>query len=409
MTIIGVEWTKASSPTLTRIGAGGTSASYTGPASGGAAFDSFGVWGTQRRVNLWNDGTVTAAYGDRCYTDTDVTNMGQCMTECDAHLYFVDTTDIANKIRWYIADLSDAGSTITQAGGGTKTLADPADRHPAFRVIPQGGTTPVSIAHNYVSSYEPFYNVSLLESKSGVTPAGSHTIAEYRTAANARSTTRGWGLMTVQMWAELALKYIIEYASLNSQETLGEGVNHGTKLAAGYTAIGGTQPTGNGSWGNTGSETLPMVYRGVENLWGNTHTFIDGINVRVTDRVVFVSPQTNSIVANYGPYVGGSPGLAAPYVTTTYAEPSVAALDFVTEIDLSAADYVWMFSPKTAAGSASTYYCDGMLSPGTATHACAYGGGYNSYDAVGIFSKSNVSTSTSSAGNTTRLAFIPNA
>src|SRR5665647_2511071 len=98
MTVYGVKWhSDATSPTLDRL------ESNVG-LTAGASFDALAPW-TMRRCNLWSDGSPTAYYGDRCYTDTDVTNMGQATVQIPKFWYSVDVTDAANShVAYYISN-----------------------------------------------------------------------------------------------------------------------------------------------------------------------------------------------------------------------------------------------------------------------------------------------------------------
>ena len=81
----------------TGIGAGLEEAS--GWAAGAGAVSNFSAvspWNGIGRCNVWDDGTVTATHGARCYTDTDVTNMGQAMVSVPPFYSYVDTTKIAD-------------------------------------------------------------------------------------------------------------------------------------------------------------------------------------------------------------------------------------------------------------------------------------------------------------------------
>ena len=56
----------------------------------GTAFNTVAPWSGISRCNLWSNGTVTANYGDRCYTDTAVANMGNVMVKVPAFYQYID-------------------------------------------------------------------------------------------------------------------------------------------------------------------------------------------------------------------------------------------------------------------------------------------------------------------------------
>jgi hypothetical protein len=155
--------------------------------------------------------------------------------------------------------------------------------------------------------------------------------------------------------------YLVEYANWNSQSTsvgIGRGVvdkasgtgfageNNGAKSAD---ANIGTNGTGTG----TGTDGLtPIVYRGIENLWGNVYQFVIGIDIpdaayRVLKRDGTGTPKCPMDVGHY------ESSIAAP---VQYADPGNLdgyAKDILYE-DLSK----YLILPNHGGGSDSTYLCD---------------------------------------------------
>lgn len=130
----------------------------------------------------------------------------------------------------------------------------------------------------------------LLVSVSGRFPMVGLTRAEFRQLA----ANTGYEQHTFWLWQLIMLLYITEYGNWNSQAQIGEGnVNRtydspssSNQADSPHVAAGASNFLGN----NTGSLTTPnpfISYRGLENIWGNCWTFIDGFNVN--DRQVFVS------------------------------------------------------------------------------------------------------------------------
>src|SRR5450759_4560237 len=139
MTVYGVKWhSDATSPTLDRL------ESNVG-LTAGSSFNTLSPW-TMRRCNLWEDGTPTAYYGDRCYTDTDVTNMGQCMVQIPKFWYAVDAS-LANHVAFYISNTATPSPAI-------RNLNNDADLtfavHPAFTV------DSVDKPYAYIGAYEAY-------------------------------------------------------------------------------------------------------------------------------------------------------------------------------------------------------------------------------------------------------------
>jgi hypothetical protein len=180
------------------------------------------------------------------------------------------------------------------------------------------------------------------------------------TYCNNIGSTR-WGCENVWTLDALTMLYLIEYANWNSQSTsvgIGRGVvdkasgtgfageNNGAKSAD--TNIG-TNGTGTG----TGTNGLtPIVYRGIENFWGNVYQFIIGIDVtdaayRVLKRDGTGSPKCPMDAGHY------ESSIAAPVQYADPANPDSYAKGILYE-DLSK----YLVLPNLGGGSDSTYLCD---------------------------------------------------
>ena len=77
--------------------------------------------------------------------------------------------------------------------------------------------------------------------------------------------------------------YIVEYADYNSQNKLGKGNSNNTTVLA----SGGCDNLGmkSGCLINDGRHSV--IYRGIEDIYGNIWQFIDGLNIK--DRIAYVS------------------------------------------------------------------------------------------------------------------------
>lgn len=373
----GVEWDSGeSSPILTRIASNAD-------LDNGVSFDAISPW-TMGRCNLWDDGTPTAYYGDRCYTDTDVANMGQAMVQIPKFWYSIDITGDPH-IRWYVSN-TGTEAIANHTGGGNITWAV----HPAF------------ISHSltkdyaYIGAYEGSFNGSLLESKSGVMPTGAGTIIQFREAGKLRGT--GWGISTIQTYSALQLLYMVEYANLNSQLSLGGGY---TNIASAQ-MTGSTSAYGNASYGASNTYTTPVSYRGVEDIYGNMADFADGINLKI-HRLPYV--------ADYGfvSCIAGNPttGFAAPYTDTTLTLPLDS--NDIINVDLSTA-YNYIFFAKTTGGYDNTvYFCDDLFTGDTQNNVVSLGGSYTSTTAHGgiFYMNCTYSSTTNGANIGARLGYIP--
>ena len=77
--------------------------------------------------------------------------------------------------------------------------------------------------------------------------------------------------------------FMVEYASLDPQRKVGQGVSTFTDDGATNMAVvtGATAGIGNGSGIPDGGESgkCSVTYRGEENLWGNIWTWLDCVNI----------------------------------------------------------------------------------------------------------------------------------
>ena len=352
MTVVGLQWVQStntySSPTGDSIG------SLT-PATRVAACNAIDPWMSMVRCNLWDTGVQTATgansntstAADRCYTDTDVSNMGQVMVKL--------------KKFWYATDFSTAGTYrwfISSTGADSK----PTTNATAWKVHPAFTRNSVTKSQIYLGAYEA-YGTSPLQSVSGVTPSGSNTLAQFRTAAEARGT--GWEVQDYLSVCAIQLLMLLEYGSFNFPMTLGYGITSDSVMhVTGETGSTGTDK-GDTSYGATGNATTAMSYRGIENVWGNLITLVDGVNMN-TDVSVWVADH------------GFATGIfTSPYVTTSLT-PIHSDNNYGSDITTNAT-YDYGFLAAALAGGLHTYLCTWYaadLMSGTAAQLYL-GGAYN--------------------------------
>jgi hypothetical protein len=395
----GVKWiSNNSSPTLARYhGAAGSNTLYS-PANQAAAttyFNALAPWGATGRVSLRPDGSVSSRCnvnttslqtGDNCYSDTDDSGGEQKMVYIPRFCYAVDTLT-ANQVWWWVGQIGDTFRLSDNSANYTFTTTN---IHPAFIVdsmVKEGA---------YVGAYEAYNSSSVLKSVAGVTPTESTTPTNFRTYAQANGA--GWELMTIQAMSMLKLLYIIEYANLASQSTLGYGYAAGTIQNTGTTTTYGNASYGDATYTHN---TSPLTYRGVENLYGNMYTLIEGINIK-GDYMPWIAPQTNDRTTH--PYAWGA--FAAPYVDTTITVPSGGG--FITAVDTSAANG-WAFLPSVCnSGSNSTYFADYLVTA-TSTRLLFMGSAYNNSNVLntGLFYIGMYATTQSAAGYGARIQYLP--
>lgn len=112
-------------------------------------------------------------------------------------------------------------------------------------------------------------------SRSGYEPLRSFTITNARTYA--RALGDGFGQLDWHYFI-LQMLYLVEYANYNCQSILGQGRTGGSNTTPNNS--GGCDSLGmkSGCLGNDG--TYSVIYRGIEDIFGNIWQFIDGINIQ---------------------------------------------------------------------------------------------------------------------------------
>ena len=344
MTAIGLQWTQAAD-TYARLeaSAGMTVAQTT------ALCNTVAPWAYMRRVNLLDNGVVSACYGDRCYTNTDVATMGQCMVYVPKFWYYTKHTTSPTVYRWYISD------TGTDTIGGSSVTWKV---HPAFI---RNGVTKSQV---YVGAYEGYVHdmsgTLKLESRAGVKPSGqlevhaltgtpNGTISSYRTWAHNRvGTTNKWELLDFNTLSMIQLQYLLEYGTFNSGNfftgvtSITDDSSTNMAVNTGYTsALGNTSGQVPVTHYQTLQTTYPMSHRGTENIFGNMFEYIDGINI--TNRVAWIADHDFA-----------SDTFTAPYVSTGLT--LVGSNTFCNDLSTSAT-YDYYFQGATAGGGLTTYLC----------------------------------------------------
>ena len=207
------------------------------------------------------------------------------------------------------------------------------------------------------------------------------------TYCNNIGSTR-WGCENVWTLDALTMLYLVEYANWASHSTsvgIGRGVvdkESGTGFAGENNGAHnadiniGTNGTGTG----TGTDGLtPIVYRGIENLWGNVGQFVIGIDIpdaayRVLKRDGTGTPKCPMDAGHY------ESSIAAPVQYADPANPDGYAKDILYE-DLSK----YLILPNLGGGSDSTYLCDIIYwHRAGQTNIFLAGGYWNSAAAAGV-------------------------
>ncbi len=173
----------------------------------------------------------------------DVTIDGQAMVKVPKFYYkreVIASGVNAGKEAWWVSDQPVSGFEI----------------HPAFR------NAGADIDQIYVGKYQASSDGTKLKSVSGVLPAVSKSLTTFQTEAAARNTggVTGFMLWSIFQWSAIQWLYLVENATMDSQEKTGMG-RVSTSSAANVDAADVAQAT----------------YRGIVGLWGNVWQWMDGL------------------------------------------------------------------------------------------------------------------------------------
>lgn len=303
--------------------------------SGGSDFNVFPTYAGMRRCILADDGTVVAYYGDSGYIEDG--SVGQVMVEIPKFYYKVvpmklqkqtkeDSSDTNRmgyyilKARYYISATPKTGFKIhplfvDKSSGNIRNYAYISaygaviydvsaseyllNNEDTISCTATTGDKMSSINGTWSRSYTYYdrteeQNVTITVS-AGAKPAtngiSGNRLTRHNFTTLAHNRGSGWEQETIEMISAIQLLFSVEYGSLNSQQSLGDGVTDILNAALdGSSFMGSTASLGNTSGnatstidskGNarTGDETVSCSYRGIEDLWGNIYKFVEGINI----------------------------------------------------------------------------------------------------------------------------------
>lgn len=159
----------------------------------------------------------------------------------------------------------------------------------------------------------------------------------------------GWGLYDFAEHSAVQLLYLNEYANFNSQSVIGTGALVNTTGATDSLTF------------HTGSANNQVVYRGIEDLWGNRSIFMDGIN-RINESVnVSTDRDGYSLDSTIGYTLVFNGSFSGKFVSSTIFNSS---LKWVIGCPDPAKDHI---------GTATEFLCDFSQIAGGATNIISGG------------------------------------
>ena len=126
-----------------------------------------------------------------------------------------------------------------------------------------------------IGKYQATGSSERATSVSGQTTLGSLTIDAMRDACKANNTSavRNYQQLDIWTWVMIQDLFKVEFATTDSQTVMRGRVDAGSVNQSGSCDEIGVNKSG---WNLT---TMCMTYRGIENLYGNTNQWLDGINL----------------------------------------------------------------------------------------------------------------------------------
>ena len=264
-------------------------------------FDNIAPWKDIRSCDVSANGTVNAYIGDPTYNAKSP--KGYIMTEVPEFWYKREQTGGYEYI--YISAVEQDGYTKSNKF--------------------------------YIGRYTASGSSSAIASKSGVADLVSISIKDFRTAAKKVGTN--WGQLDILRWSILQMLYLVEYADYDSQKMLGNGVCSGSKINSGGCD---TLLMKSGCLAN--DKKSAVIYRGIENIFGNIFQWCDGINFTDSQAWVCTDPTKYE-----------SDKFASPYTKLGWKCPSTDG--YIKDVGYDA-NFPALQLTKTTGGSDSTYIPD---------------------------------------------------
>lgn len=316
-------------------------------------FDNLYPWSDIITVDLAKDGTINSRIGDADFSFTNP--KGYIMTYIPAFWY--KRVQENGYERVYVADNEYEDFTKSE--------------------------------EFYIGRYTAGGATSAITSKSGVANLVNITITDFRTAAKKVGTN--WGQLDILTWSKIQMLYLVEYANYDTQTKLGQGRSASGNNSSLNTGTLDSMGMKSGCLSNNG--TTAVMYRGIENIFGNIFQWCDGVNI--TNRQAWISKNPSDYTSDK---------VASPYIKLGYVNPSsdgyISKIGYdsnIPEIQL----------PIEASGSSTTKIPD-YYYQSTSNRVVAVGGRWNNAALCGLWYWYCDCTSSDSGSNVGgRLLFTP--
>lgn len=272
----------------------------------GADFDGMDPWGGRKRCILTDEGVRLAYRGDAGYTESGALTQAITIGETEypigtkvqvmveQPIFYIKAVPVKAKnatsgkgkqyvkARFYISPTPKSGFSVPRAFYDMHGIPQDKIYLSAYEgSIYDTSATSQLLADEQVADFATDMLCSIAGAKpcSGLTQ--NLTRANVRKLCNNRG--EGWQSHNIFAMAVTEWLFMVEYASLDPQRKVGQGVSTFTDDGSTNMAVvtGATAGIGNGSGIPDGGESgkCSVTYRGEENLWGNIWTWLDCINI----------------------------------------------------------------------------------------------------------------------------------
>lgn len=342
-----------------------------------AYFDN-GIWGQLKRVALSQEGQVIGFHhpnDSSQWEDGTAVNWIQyenngwnCMVQIPKFYYKVQNGSYLGFNDVYRAEVS-----------GTP--------REGFKLHPTFERTPGDIHdYQYIAAFEGWVDgIGRLRSLPAKPVHRGMPRAWYRAAAQTNENHAQYQIQDFYITSALQMLYLTEYGGFDAQTKIGNVpmINRGTGDSVGY-----------------GNRTVAVpsfyafAYRGIENIFGNIHKFVDGINVNGLN--VYIAKKNFADGVYDGEYVhaGNVPTGNGLFISDFHR--TQGALDFT-------------YIPSSVSGGGGNKYLSDILSSvSTSNRVASFGGQSNTSNQVtGLFTWDFTLSATDGGTNTgTRLMYL---
>ena len=210
---------------------------------------------------------------------------------------------------------------------------------PGFALHPAFCHAGVEKDHVYVAAY---MTSSGTKSASSAAPSGSMSRKTARSYAKNKGA--GWNVLDIASLSAVQMLILVEFANNDVQTVIGKG----RVSSSSYTSTGNCDKVPNLTGSDTGTEGYTsVVWRGIEDIWGNLLEWVDGINVQDGTHYVCNDPSK---------YADDT---STDYTALSFTTEASGSVTYIKEEGLDSGASAHIMLPAVLGGaSSSTYICD---------------------------------------------------